>query len=51
MFHSGVDLFESYKKGNAFCPQTMKKGMVYRFLIEFKDVPLAAIKHFKEYVD
>jgi hypothetical protein len=51
IFHSSVDLYESYKKGNSFCPQTMKKGLVYRFLIDFKDVPLKVIRHFKEFSD
>jgi uncharacterized metal-binding protein len=51
IFHSAVDLYESYKKGNSFCPQTMKKGLIYRILIEFKDIPLNVIKHFREFLD
>lgn len=51
IFHSGVDLYESYQKGNAFCPQTMKKGILYRLFINFKDVPLEIFRHFKEYMD
>lgn len=51
MFHSAVDLFESYKKGTPFCSPQQKKGIIYKFLIEFKDVPVHAYRHFKDYMD
>lgn len=51
IFHSSVDLYESYRKGSSFCPQTLKRGLIYKVLIEFKDIPLSVFRHFREFID
>ena len=51
LFHSSVDLYESYKKGSAFCAQTMKRGILAKIYNEIKDMPKAFIQHLKDFVD
>jgi uncharacterized metal-binding protein len=51
IFHSGIDLAESYKKGSSFCPQTMKRGILLKIGMEIKGLPIAILHHLKDFVD
>lgn len=51
LFHSSVDLIESYKKGVSFCPKQMKRGILIQVFNDVKDIPLSVVTSFKDFVD
>jgi len=51
IFHSAVDLYESMQKGTPFCSANQKRGLIYSFFKESKDVIVSVFQNLKEYKD
>jgi uncharacterized metal-binding protein len=51
LFHSAVDLYESNKKGTAFCAKTQKRGILAKIYLEFKNIPKTMSSHFRDFLD